>query len=398
VAITALESKTMKSLLPSILVIAAIIGVTIGTKVLLEKYAPEAETKARVNIVPVVKTATVVGGEFEIVLTSEGVVETRRDTILSAQVGGRIEWVDPGFEVGAVYAKDTVIARIDELDYRTAVSQAESVLAQAELALVQEIARAEQAARDWRKIGGDTPPTSLVLREPFVRSAKANRDAAEAGLAKAEEDLARTEIKAPFDCRVRTVNLNVGATVAPGGQLGTIYDPTGLLIRLPYSLADFDRIPKQPAIILHTVINGTRHEWEAEMLWDLGEVDRETLSAYVLARVLPKKEEGRFQLPPSGVFLKADLKGAVLTNVVKVPSAAIRGQNEVFLLGGDNCLKRRKLTIVRRSVDHVFAMEGITGDGKQGIRAGEKVITNRIELPIEGMELREESKDEPVID
>lgn len=380
----------MKSLLPSLLVIVAIIGVTMGTKFLLEKFAPEAEKKPYVPPVKVVKTAVAEGGEFKIILTSEGVVETRRDTILSAQVGGRITWVDPGFEVGAVYQKGDPIARVDRVDYETAVAQARSTLAQAELALVQENARAEQAERDWKKIGGDVPASPLVRRVPFVKSAIANKEAAEAGVTKALADLERTEIRAPFACRVRTINLNVGATVMPGGQLGTIYDPTDLLIRLPFSLSDYDCIPDKPTITLHTVINGKSHEWEAEMLWDLGEVDRETFSAYVLAKVKPREAEGKFQLPPSGVFLKADLGGAVLTDVVKVSRAAIRGQNGVFVLGEGNRLKTRTLTIVRRGVDEVFAIDGI--------KAGEKIILNRIEMPVEDMELIEATAEEPLVD
>ena len=126
------------------------------------------------------------------------------------------------------------------------------------------------------------------------------------------------------------------------------------------------------------------------MLWDLGEVDRETLSAYVLAKVKPREAEGKFQLPPSGVFLKADLEGAVLTDVVKVSRAAIRGQNRVFVLGEGNRLKTRTLTIVRRGVDEVFAIDGI--------KAGEKIILNRIEMPVEDMELIEATAEEPLVD
>lgn len=380
----------MKTLVPSLIVIAAIVGVTIGAKVLLEKFAPEAEKKPYVASIPVVETRMVEGGDFDIRLTSEGVVETRRDTILSAQVGGRIVWVDPGFEVGATYKAGDPIARIDRVDYEAAVAQAKSVLAQAELALIQEEARAEQAARDWQKIGGDRKASDLVLRLPFVKSAQANRDAAAEGLAKALADLDRTEIKAPIDCRVRTVNLNVGATVAPGAQLGTIYDPTSLLVRLPFSLSEYDRIPEAPAITLYTVINGTRHQWKGEMLWELGEVDRQTLSAYVLAKVLPREEEGRFQLPPSGIFLKAEMTGAVLQDVVKVPRLAVRGSDQVFVLGAENRLKIRTLTIVRREPHEVYATEGIKG--------GEKVITNRIEMPVEDMELAEATGQGPSVD
>lgn len=378
----------MKHWISTIVIILVLGGATFGILKFLGKYAPEAEKKAYVADPLVVETTTVTSGEFELPLTSEGLVETRRDTILSAQVGGRIVEVDPGFEVGARYPKDFVIARIDSVDYDAAVAQSKANLEQAKLVLVQEEARAEQAARDWKKIGGDRPASDLVLRKPFVASAEANVKAAQAALEKAIEDLARTAIKAPFDCRVRSVNLNLGATVAPGGQLGTIYDPEALLIRLPFSLSDYARIPKAPTITLHTEINGIRYQWEADLLWELGEVDQQTLSAYVLAEIKPKEEErGKFRLPPAGVFLKADLRGAVLTGVVKVPRKAIRGQNKVYVLDQESRLAPRELTIAHRGVNDVYVTKGI--------EAGEKVIETRIELPVTGMKLIESKEEAP---
>jgi len=83
----------------------------------------------RVDKVPVVEVARVVKGDLEFPLRSEGVVMTRRETLLSAQVGGRIEEVHPQFEVGATFPEGAVIAKIDRLDYETAVAQAKSGLA-----------------------------------------------------------------------------------------------------------------------------------------------------------------------------------------------------------------------------------------------------------------------------
>ena len=124
-------------------------------------------------------------------------------------------------------------------------AEVRSTLADAELALIQEEARAEQAARDWEKIGGDKPASDLVLRVPFLISAKARVTAAIASRNKAKADLDRTKIVAPFDCRVRSVNMNLGATIVPGAQLGTIYDPNNLMIRLPFSLDDYAQLPEK---------------------------------------------------------------------------------------------------------------------------------------------------------
>ena len=122
--------------------------------------------------------------------------------------------------------------------------------------MVQEKARADQAARDWNKIGGGKIASDLVLRVPFLKSAKARVAAAIAARKKAEADLIRTKIVAPFDCRVRSTNLNLGATVVPGSQLGMIYDPKNLMIRLLFSLDDYAQLPKETNVTLSTNIGG----------------------------------------------------------------------------------------------------------------------------------------------
>lgn len=372
----------MRTALLSLVAILVIAGGSFGVIKWLQKTAPEAEKKPEVKRALVVETETVQESDLKFALASEGVVRTRRDTVLSAEVAGRIVEVDPRFEVGASFDKGEMVARIDPVDYEAAVAQAAAALADARLGLVQEEARAEQAIRDWEKIGGGREATDLVKRGPFLRQAEARVKAAKAGLRQAETNLERTVIRAPFTCRVRAVNLNLGATVVPGAQLGTIYDGDNLLIRLPFSLDDYSLIPDNPTIELATTISGVNYAWEAEMMWELGEVDEETFSAYVLGRILANEENAeRFRLPLPGTFLNARLTGAVLPEVVGVPREAVRGRDEVFVLSPEKTLLVRKLTVARRTADFVYATAGV--------RAGEKVILTKIEMPVPGMLLEE---------
>jgi len=378
----------MKTVIVSVIAIAVILAVTASVNHFLEANKPEAEKKERVEATPVVAVAPVRMEDLEFPLTSEGVVATRRQTVLSAQVGGRIVKVHPQFEVGATFKAKEVIATIDPIDYETAVAQARSALADAKLNVVQEKARGEQAARDWKKIGGGKKASELVLRVPFLESAEARKDAALAALEKAIEDLDRTQIRAPFDCRVRQVSLNLGATVAPGSQIGMIYDAENLMIRLPFSLDDYAQIPGKPAIKLFTEIGGKKHEWNGEVMWDSGEVDQATVSAYFLAKILPnEKAPGRFRLPSPGQFLQARLTGAMMPGVVAVPRLAVRGRDRVGILNEKSELEYRDLTIARSNEEFVYATEGVAD--------GEKVILTKLELPIEGMKLAEAEPNAP---
>ena len=132
----------MKTVITTIVAIVAVLGLTVFGIKLLKENAPEAEKKKRVEAIPVVEVEVVTENDLEFSLESEGVVTARRDTVLSAAIGGRLKVVDENFEAGAIYKKGHVIAEIDSINYQAAVAQAESILADAELALVQEEARA----------------------------------------------------------------------------------------------------------------------------------------------------------------------------------------------------------------------------------------------------------------
>ena len=370
----------MKTVITTIIAIVTVLGLTTLGVHLLKANAPQAEKKKRIESAPVVEVEVVSKNELEFSLESEGVVGARRETILSPQVGGRLAVVDDNFEIGATYKKGHIIAEIDSIDYQASVAQAESTLADAELALIQEQARAEQAARDWEKIGGDKPASDLVLRVPFLISAKARVTAAIASRDKAKADLARTKIVAPFDCRVRSVNMNLGATIVPGAQLGTIYDPNNLMIRLPFSLDDYAQLPDKTDVTLFTDIGGKVYEWKGEMMWELGQVDQKTLSSFVLAKIIANNDHpNRFHLPSPGMFLNATVKGGVLPGVIAVPRSAVRGRNQILVLNGENKLELRELMVARKNVDYVFAT--------QGVADGEMVILTKVDMPIPGMTL-----------
>jgi multidrug efflux pump subunit AcrA (membrane-fusion protein) len=205
----------MKSVVAITLIVCLVIALMSGATIsFLKKMAPEAEKKENVIIVPVVEVEVVQKGNVDLLLSSEGLVSPRRDTVLTTEVTGRIIFVDPRFKAGEEFKKGDVILELDEVNYRAAVAQAKATVADAELLVKQEEAQSNQAARDWKKIGNGQPASEMVRRVPFLASARARKVSAEAMLEKANKDLARTRIQAPFDCRVSEALFDIGATVA----------------------------------------------------------------------------------------------------------------------------------------------------------------------------------------
>ncbi len=370
----------MKTFISSIIIILILGAVTFGVIRYLDANTPQAERKEMEEVIPIVKVIELSASDVELPLTSEGLVYARRDTVITAEVAGRITEMHPNFEVGGSFRAGEPIAQLDQVNYQAALAQAKSALADAKLALKQEVARGEQAARDWKKIGGRKPASEMVLRVPFLESAKARVVSMEAMLEKAAVDLDRTRILAPFDCRVRQTNLDLGATVAPGSRVGVVYDPSQLLVRLPFNLDDFSQLPEQAKVTLTTDIASQEYTWEGRVLWTEGDLDRRTLSAYVIAEILPRAaKEERFKLPPPGLFVQAEISGAKIPNVIKLPRQALRGRDQVSVMNAQDELEFRKLTITRSSVNHVYVSEGLS--------SGERVILTKLEFPVAGMKL-----------
>ena len=65
--------------------------------------------------------------------------------------------------------------------------------------------------------------------------------------------------------------------------------------------------------------------------------------------------------------------------MIAVPRSAVRGQNQILVLNGENKLEQRELMVARQNANHVFAT--------QGIADGEKVILTKVDMPVPGMTL-----------
>ncbi|MDB4408844.1 HlyD family efflux transporter periplasmic adaptor subunit, partial [Akkermansiaceae bacterium] len=246
--------------------------------------------------------------------------------------------------------------------------------------LKQEAARGEQAARDWKKIGGGRAPSEMVLRIPFLESARAKATSAQAMLEKARADLDRTSVRAPFDCRVREALLDLGATVMTGAQLGTVYDTAGYEVRLPFSLSNYSLVPENASFIITNEIAGKTYQWNGDLIRTEGDIDRATLSAYVIAAVHPNPvAPAALRLPLPGMFVKAQVQGVALENVISVPRSAVRGRDQIAVMNAEDQLEFRTLSITRSTADQVYVNDGV--------KSGERVIITKLELPVVGMKL-----------
>ncbi|MEM6910815.1 MAG: efflux RND transporter periplasmic adaptor subunit [Verrucomicrobiota bacterium] len=351
----------------------------------LFQAGPKAEKKERVVVPPAVRILTLQAGEEKPQISTQGFVEPRQQTALAVQVSGRVERVHPNFEAGGVFRQGEVLVSLEKEDYQAQWEQARSDLAEAKLTLELERARAEQAARDWKRLG-QGEASSLTLREPQLRSAVARVKAAEANVASAARNLERTEIRAPYDCRVLAQDADVGAFLSPGMMVGTVYSVADFEIRLPVSLEDYGFLARdeegklEASVHFEGEVGGQVVRWEGRVLREEGALERETLSKYLVAKVQPNQEAPfGLEWPAVGFFLRAVVEGQALQGVSVVPRVALNQEDQVMVVDAENRLRFRDVEILRSQRETVY----VSG----GLKAGERIILSRLQAPIEGMEV-----------
>ena len=376
------ERKTQVTAVISFVVILGIIGITALGIILLIINKRVAKEEDKQRIVPAVEVVDVVKSDYRVEIETQGVVESVRETMLAAEVGGRVMEVAGALKQGGTVEKGARLVQIDPADYRSALAAAEVRRAEAELALEQERAKVEQAKLDWDKLGIGKPLNPLVLRKPYLDAAEAKAASAVQEAAKARRDVERTEILAPFDAGVRSVNVEIGAVVAPGTMVAELYASNELEVRLPLSLEDFGFLARnddgnvQGEVTLRGKIGIEEYIWKAEPVRVDPEIERKTLSANIAVRVIPT-DGNEFPLPPVGLFVNAEIEGKLLDGVTEIPRRALLEGNRVIVVGDGGKIDFRDVEVLRLTESSAV----IHG----GLDAGDRVILTRLSAPVVGM-------------
>lgn len=383
----------MRTYLKVLLPVAIVVAAAGATKVLVEAR-PDPQREAPEFPAPLVRVMSVRADDHRMSVRTQGTVAPRTESSLVPEVAGRVIEVSPNFASGGFFSKGDVLLRIDPVNYELAATQAKSQVAQTRLALAREEAEAEVARREWSDLGRGEP-SALASRELQIDQARAALEAAEASLRRAERDLERTRLRAPYDGRVREKVVDVGQYVAPGTPVGRVYAVDYAEVRLSIASdameylelpMDFDGTAagaEGPRVILGASFAGSSHTWEARIVRVEGEIDRQTRMVHAVARVDDPygRDTSRHAAPLAmGLFVDAEIEGRLARGVFRVPRAATREDGRILVVDADDRLRLRDVTILRRERDHVFVESGLTD--------GERVCLSNLAVVVDGMKVR----------
>lgn len=382
-----------------------------------------------------VETQIAQPGTVPVTISGLGNVRALDEVTLSVEVPGRVVDIHPRLEVGEVVKKDELLLKINPVDYQNGLDKAKASVAQMESGLValrQQFAsdqdrattlrRSRDLAQDQFKRIGELFEKDQVGTKSGVEQAEMNLNmaqdgvtqieqalsiypariqemesglaAAKAGLSMAESSLARTEIRAPFDGRLKMVQVEKDQFVSPGMPVLMLANDSVLKISVNLDSRDARRWlrftgvnPESEAAWFRGVEQVTckilwpedpeNHYWE-------GTLDRVeafdprsrtvTVSVEIAGRDALSKDPDQLPLV-DGMYCQVEIPGKELENVYRLPRWAVSFDGTVYI-AKDNRLEIRQVKVLRTEGEETIVSEGLS--------PGDAVIVTRLVNPLPG--------------
>ncbi|MCW8864000.1 MAG: efflux RND transporter periplasmic adaptor subunit [Colwellia sp.] len=341
------------------------------------------EEKEKVDTTPIVAVEAISVAPMTLHVDSYGVIKPKYETMLVAQVSGEIVELNDVFVRGGLVKKGQLLARIDPNDYHAALIDAQANMASAKAALEQELAHGKVAEREWKQIT-DTSPTELSLRKPQLAQELARVKAAQASVLRAERNLQRTEIKAPYDAMIESRMIGLGSFVSTGSQLGKLLGTAIAEVRLPVAdnqLQFLENQGEKAKVTLNGVYAGMDVKWQANIARNEGVIDAKSRMSYLVAEIQDPYQitsKNNDQPLRFGTYVKAEIFGQHIANASLVPRYLIVNDT-VAILDNESKLHYAAIDIVRQQGGNVIVSGGLLD--------GDQMIISALDYPVDGMKL-----------
>lgn len=344
---------------------------------------------------PTVEVVTVNHAANAPTLEGFGRVIADRQTTVSTRVSGQLAPFPEGIEAGREVRENQLLASLDQLDYQLALRQAEADLATAEASLASEKGEQIRAASEYKTFGRNLPAAqkALVLREPQLKSAQAAVESARASRDQAKLNLARTEIRAPYDGLISERLVGEGSDLNAFTDLLTLVATDRFWVRLNLPQADMEWLSTHardgqgtPVLLSSKAWPDGQHR-RGEVWSVLPSLEDNGLLTQVMVAVedplaLNVSEEARASTPALriGDVVEATLTPQRTASLIELPISALRSGQQVWVLTEDDHLEKRSVGVRHLGNDTLLVADGLVD--------GERVITSSLSSVEAGMALR----------
>lgn len=352
---------------------------------------PEPDKKQPVRMARLVTAEQLNKGNHYSEILAMGTATPAQSVALRPQVQGLITDISGRIIPGEKVSAGDALLKIDEADYKTALTQAQSNLNAALAARDIEAGNRKVAEMDYALLGEDVDgfDKQLVLREPQLKSAEATVLSATAALEKARLDLERCTLKAPFNAFIQTKAAELGQYVSPSGAVleltGT--DSAWIEALVPMEDLRWIKVPGAEVTLHDDSVWPKDKTRSGRVLRVLGTLEGAGRLAKLIVEVddpfCLKAENAGLPKILYGSYLRCYIKGELVENVTRLDRKYIHDNDTVWTISGGK-LSVNTAQVIFRHEEYVLVSGGLPD--------GEPVITSNISAPVDGMNVRTEDE------
>jgi len=354
---------------------------------------PQAKSRSLTRNASLVACRSVDYSTQQTIISGMGTVTAACNVDLKPQVSGEIIELNPNLIPGGHFCQDETLLKIDPTDYRLTVRELATDVAKAESDLQLEQGNQLIAQKEYKLLGEavSDQEKALMLRHPQLKNLHATLEAARAKLEQAKVDLARTEIKAPFNAVVQSREVNLGTRAGETTVLASLVgtDAYWVEVSIPVSQLRWVRIPKTEKEQGSLVRIYDSSAW-GDGVCRQGRVIRLKTGLEEQGRMarLIVHVEDPLSLQPDhtdqprmllGSYVRVEIEGRAVASAAAIEREFIRNGNSVWVMNPEGNLAIRPVEIAFRGADHLIVTSGID--------PGEQLIISDIATPVDGMAL-----------
>jgi len=431
-----------KAIFPILVLIGAVF---FGKHIL--NTGPDAKKRPFVQRLPIVEVSTLQSKAYTVFIETSGIVSAGTKTNLVAELAGRITSISDNFKEGSYFNKGEVLLEIDKSDYLSAINIANSEVAVNQSNLKQLNAEEKsnlnsvKLAKKNLAIGNKelTRLRALFKRNTISRSAldteeqrinqlqqtvqnlqgtqatyasrksaiQARINSSKAVVKQEKLRLTRATIKAPYDGRILTKNVDFGQFVTTGNILAETYATDFVNVELPLSLNQYELLgmpeafrnkkisdKEYPTVKLTNPDSLKKDNWLGKVVRTSAALDAQSRQINVIVRVDNPYDarEGISTPIRIGQFLKARIKGRTFNNVYVLPPVSVLYNREIRLLV-EGKIKIIPIEVIWNSTDETVVRTNEQIEGKQLILTSLTQAVNGMSvLTVEQQQLQNEKK------
>lgn len=386
--------STFAKIIPFIIVaVALVIGYFMlqSGKIERPKRSAIAKQIRTVKVLPLEQTSIVPTWQ------ATGIVIASESVKVVAEVTGVVEKINPKARPGSLLNKGEWLVQLNQADYQLSLQSQQAQLIRAEATLELEAADQRLAKEELALVGdiqGGNVDVALVLREPQIKSAKAQVAIAEVNIEKAKVDLTRTLIKMPFKGQIIQNTVGTGSRVSTNSTLFDVVnvDTFWLEVKVPRAFLPLLSTEK-PAILSQESLWGEGQTRSAKIISILPELDSRDRQVKLLLEItdpLALEPENKNQpIIFINDFVSVELQGREIDDAWQLNVNLLQNDNTIWVADKNSTLQKRTVQVIFKSRDTMY-IHAKFEDGdmvlheKPGIAAiGLPVITKNVNQAIE---------------